>query len=106
LENKEALEKGLGSIYHQESNDVDYALYLLQPQQKIIWQMLEESIGYDIPNIVSFSEIDEMKHSILNDQFIDRKYEDISSNKYVTLSKIQEFISVESQYIKNLLYPR
>ncbi|WMM23956.1 zinc dependent phospholipase C family protein [Tissierella sp. MB52-C2] len=106
LENKEALEKGLGSIYHQESNDVDYALYLLQPQQKIIWQMLEESIGYDIPNIVSLSEIDKMKHSILNDQFIDRKYEDMSSNKYVTLSKIQEFISVESQYIKKLLYSR
>ncbi|MBU5313817.1 zinc dependent phospholipase C family protein [Tissierella carlieri] len=104
LENKEDLEKGMGSIYHQESNDVDYALYLLQPQQKIIWEMLEGAIGYDIPNVVGLNEINEMKHSILHRQFRNREYVGMSSNKYVTLSNMQKFISVESQYIRKLLY--
>jgi hypothetical protein len=45
-----------------------------------------------------------MKHNILYDQFSDRESVDVSLNKYVTLSHIQELISEESQYIKNLLY--
>jgi hypothetical protein len=104
LENKEALEKGMGSIYHQESNNVDYALYLLQPQQKIIWEILKDANGYDIQNVVDLREINEMKDTILRSQFIDREDVDMSSNKYVTLSNMQKFISVESQYIRKLLY--
>ena len=104
LENKEALEKGMGSAYHQESTDIDYALYLLSPQQKVIWKMLEEATGYDISDIVTGDEIIKMKHDILYSRFLNRKYVDISSNKYVIFSHIQEFISVESQYIGNLLY--
>jgi len=104
LENKEALEKGMGSIYHQESYDIDYALYLLNPQQKLIWQLLEDATGYDIPNVVVGEEINKMKHDILHSQFLNRESVDVSLNKYVTLSCIQEFISVESRYIRNLLY--
>jgi len=103
LENKENLEKGMGSIYHEESYAMDYELYLLNPQQKVIWEMLEDAIGYDIPNVVVGDEINKMKHAILHSQFLDRESVDISMNKYVTLSCMQEFISVESQYIKNLL---
>lgn len=104
LENKETLEKGLGSVYHQESYDMDYVLYLLNPQQKVIWEMLEDAIGYDIPNAVVGHEINKMKHAVLHSQFLGRESVDVSLNKYVTLSCMQEFISVESQYIKNLLY--
>jgi len=104
LENREVLERGMGSVYHKESRNVDYELFLLQPQQKIIWEMLKNSIAYDIPNIVVGDEINQMKHSILHSQFIDRESVDVSFNNYVTLSNMQEFISVESQYIKKLLY--
>jgi hypothetical protein len=68
------------------------------------WGILEDSIGYDITGIVSADEINRMKHNILHGQFLDRESVNVSLNKYVTLSNIQEFISVESQYIKNLLY--
>ena len=66
--------------------------------------MLEGAIGYDIPNVVGLNEINEMKHSILHRQFRNREYVGMSSNKYVTLSNMQKFISVESQYIRKLLY--
>ncbi|MGF7059678.1 zinc dependent phospholipase C family protein [Brassicibacter mesophilus] len=104
LENREGLEKGIGSIYHEESYAMDYALYLLNFQQKEIWEILEDSIGYDIPNVVVADEINKMKHSILYSQFLNREYVDVSFNKYVTLSNIREFITSESQYIKELLY--
>lgn len=104
LENRETLDKGLGSIYHEESYDIDYVLYLSNPKQKEIWEILEDAIGYDIPNVVVADEINKMKHSILHSQFLNREYADVSLNKYVTLSNIQEFIISESQYIKNLLY--
>lgn len=104
LENKENLEKGMGSIYHEESYAMDYTLYLLNPNQKKIWEMLENATGYDIPNVVCGDEINKMKQDILYSQFLNRESVDVSSNKYVTLYGIQEFISVESKYIKNLLY--
>lgn len=104
LENKEDLEKGMGSIYHQESYDIDYALYLSNPQQKVIWEMLQDATGYDIPNVVIGDEIEKMKQDLLHRQFSNRKSVDLSSNKYVRLPAMQEFINVESVYIRNLLY--
>lgn len=104
LENREALEKGMGNIYQKESFAMDYAQYLLNPHQKIILEMLENSTGYDISNVIGRDEINKMKHDILHNKFLNRESADISLNKYVTLSCIQEFISVESQYIKNLLF--
>lgn len=103
-ESREELERGLGSSYHQESYHMDYALYLLNPQRKLIWEMLEESTGYDIPEVVGAEEINKMKDHILHGQFLNRAAADVSLNKYVTFSRIQEFISEESQYIKKLLY--
>lgn len=68
------------------------------------WKILEDSIGFDIPGIVSADEINRMKHDVLYGQFSNRKSVDLSFNKYVTLARTQEFISQESQYIKSLLY--
>lgn len=104
LENKESFKNGTGSIYHQESYDMDYVLYLLNPQQEVMWEMLEEANVYDIPGVACGDEINKMKQNILHGQFLDREPIDVSLNKYVTLSLIQEFISEESQYIKNILY--
>ena len=104
FENIEQLKNGMGSKYHEESYAMDYTLYLSSSHQKEIWEILEDSIGYNIPGIASADEINKMKHEILNGQFSDRESADVSLNKFVTLSHIQEFISEESQYIKNLLY--
>lgn len=104
LENKEDLENGLGSIYHKESSDMDYELYLRSPHQKIIFEMIEDATGYDIPDVVRKDEINKMKDTILNSQYLSKKSVDVSCNKYVTLPCMEEFISVESQYIRNLLY--
>lgn len=102
-ENKEALEVGMGSIYHKESHDIDYELYLLNPKQKEIWKLLSDSLGYDIPNVVVQDEISKMKHELFH-QYINRATSDLTLNKYVTLSRIQDFICTESQYIRNLVF--
>lgn len=104
VQNKEILEKGMGSIYHKESYDMDYVLYLQNPHKKEIWEMLKNATGYDIPNIVVGNEINKMKDDILNSEFLNREPADISLNRYVTLTCIQDFISVETQHIKNILY--
>jgi hypothetical protein len=106
LENTEQFKKGMSTKYHEDSYAIDYALYLSSPYQKEIWEILEDSIGYDITGIVSADEINKMKHDILYGKYLDREAIDVSLNKYVTLSHIQEFISEESQYIKNLLYKK
>lgn len=104
LGNKNALEKGAGSVYHQEAYAVDYSIYLLHPQHTEIWEMLENASGYDIPNVVVGNEINKMKDSIIHTQFINREVGDLSLNKYATLPGMQKFISEESQYIKKILY--
>jgi len=104
-ENKDALEKGMGSIYHQESFNIDYELYLINPQrQRHIWELLKGAAGYDIENIIGSREIDKMKQHILNSRFSSREASDVSSNKYVTIPGTLEFISSESNYIRDLLY--
>ncbi|WP_105616357.1 zinc dependent phospholipase C family protein [Vallitalea okinawensis] len=103
--NKEKLKNGMGSLYHQESFAIDYELYLF-PNREIMWSMLKESTAYDIPGFVNSHEVNEMKQSLLNDQFTDRETIDVTHNKYVTLLNIQEFISEESLYIKNILYSK
>ncbi len=66
--------------------------------------MLENSTAFDVLNIVKEVEINQMKQSILQDQFANRESEDVSMNQYVTLSNIQNFIRTESVYIKNILF--
>ncbi|MCG8484460.1 MAG: zinc dependent phospholipase C family protein [Clostridia bacterium] len=100
---KDKMEKGIGSMYHQESYAIDYKLYL-HPLRKVIWKMLENSNAFDISNIVKEVEINQMKQSILQEQFENRESVDISTNQYVTLSNIQKFIKEESEYIRNILY--
>lgn len=104
LENIEALENGAGSIYHQESYAIDYELYKLCPQRKIIWDMLESATGYDVANVVKGNEVDKMKDSVLHSQYMDRESADMSMNKYVTVSGMLRFISLESEYISKVLY--
>jgi len=105
-ENSDALKNEMGtSLCHKEANDVDYSLYLMQPEQKKIWNLLEKSSGYDIPGVVIKDETDKMKHSIMHKQFKNRQEADVSSNKYVSLISMKEFIEEESKYIKQLLYP-
>ncbi|WP_273321072.1 zinc dependent phospholipase C family protein [Vallitalea guaymasensis] len=100
---KNNLEKGVCSIYHQESYAIDYELYLL-PQRKVIWTMLEDATAFDIPDIVRAVEINQMKQSLIKEQFENRESIDISTNEYVTLSVMQKFIDEESKYIKIMLY--
>lgn len=103
-ENKEAIEKGLGSAYHKESYEIDNALYLVNSGQKEIWSMLDGAKGYTIVNVVASDDIEKMKYDLLYNQYKNEKPVDISLNKYVTLSTIQKFISLEAQYIEKLLF--
>lgn len=104
LANGGTVEKVYDGQYHQESYAVDYELYLMHPHKKEIWQMLDEAAYYDIPNVVVGNEIEKMKDSILHEQFNNRESADLSSYKYATLSGMKEFIEIESQYIKKLLF--
>jgi hypothetical protein len=104
LSNKDDLEKGVGKAYGKELYAIDYELYLLHPQQAVIWEMLESAVGYDVSNVAVGSEIDKMKKSIIHNQFIGRESSEVLANKYIMLENIQEFISEESIYIKKVLY--
>ncbi|QUH30346.1 hypothetical protein [Vallitalea guaymasensis] len=66
--------------------------------------MLEDATAFDIPDIVRAVEINQMKQSLIKEQFENRESIDISTNEYVTLSGMQKFIDEESKYIKNMLY--
>lgn len=103
IENEIALKNGAGSIYHQESRAIDYEIYLSCSQQAEIWSMLEKAASFDIPDIISASEIDKMREDILYCQYQGRETSDTSLNKYVSLDIAQSFIADESQYIKELL---
>lgn len=98
------MEKGAGSVYHKESYAVDYELYKLCPQRKIIWDMLEIATGQDVANVAKDNEIDKMKDSVLHDQYMNRESVDLSTNKYVTVPGMLNFISQVSEYISNVLY--
>ena len=102
--NKDELEKGYGSMYHKEAAAVDHALYLLHPHKTEIRYMLENAVGFDIENVVVGNEINKIKDHLLYNQFNDSESEDLSSNKFVTLSNMQEFIITEARYIKGTLY--
>lgn len=97
-------EKGDDNDHHKEAYAVDNALYLLHQERETIMQILKNAVGYDIENIVVGKEIEKMKSHIFNGQFDCMKSTDLSSNKYVTLSIMQEFISTESEYIKEILF--
>ena len=103
-ENIQALESGMGSIYHKESYDLDYALYDENPNKKIIWEMLEDAESYHIANIIDEDAINKMKDNLLHVQFLPRESVDVSCNKYATISRMQDFISEESIYIKSILF--
>lgn len=104
IENKDFLESGAGNVYGQELYNLDNKLYLMHPHKEIIWDLLINASGYNIKNVVFDGEINKMKDSILNDQFSNRDYKDISRNKFVTLHRIQEFIITVSDNIRNLMY--
>lgn len=100
-----SLENIYGSTYHKEAFEVDQALYKFHPQKEVMWQMLRESISFDIPNVVIGKETDKLKDNILNAQYKDKEISDLSNYKFVTVNGMEEFIRVESKYIKNILYP-
>ena len=102
--NSDESQKGNFNIFGQEGYTVDQILYLLNPNQTKIWETLENAVGFDIVNVVVGNEIDKIKNHILNIQFNDIEPTDLSSYKYVTLASMEEFISTESQYIKEILY--
>lgn len=102
--NKEELAKGHGNMYYKEAAAVDHVLYLLHPHQAEIRHMLENATGFDLENVVAGSEINKMKDHLLYNQFNDSEAENLSSNRFATLPKMQEFILTEAQYIKGVLY--
>lgn len=93
---------GIGKKYHQESNDIDYELYL-KSSKETIFDLIKCGRSFDILDVVLSTEIDQMRNEILHERFSERENIDTHLNEYVTLPIIEKFILEESDYIFNLL---
>ncbi|MBN2794661.1 MAG: zinc dependent phospholipase C family protein [Clostridia bacterium] len=93
---------GIWKKYHEESNVVDYHLYLAS--NKYLFDLLEMSEGSSLMNLVTKEEIQQLKDDLLNIRFKDRIKEDLSKHEYVHLNEMEKFISEEALYIYKLLF--
>jgi hypothetical protein len=78
-------------VYHTESALVDYQLYKDSSYQKEIMLLLEEGTAYDIPGVVRKCDIEVQREYLLNEEFNNPR-EDISVQRYCTLSELKVFM--------------
>ncbi len=103
LENREALDQGLGSAYHRENYDLDYAQYMACRRREEIWALLEAAVPYDVPGAVTADEIRQMRRQILHRQYADRQAADVSRHRHATAERFRAFVEEEAAYIGNIL---
>lgn len=107
LEYPNELIKGYGGLYHQESAKVDVELALRKDNKESFWVFLEKAESISLNDIVSEEEIEKQKENILYNWYKDKKHQDTSSNKVVTIESTINFIEGAVNFIlsktKNLM---
>ncbi len=91
-------------LYHKEFYGVDYAMYLNYKNTEEIWALLEKSNSYSLYEVAHKKEVEEIKTSILHEQFNNRSEEDISKNIWVTLDCFNKFVEDTTEYLTELLF--
>lgn len=101
--NQVVLDHGGGSLYHQESDKVDYGFYESFPYRKEICRLIEMADGLDLEPIIIGDEVNAMKAHFLNERYRNRQLMDTSGNRYVLVEAMESFIREESLTIKELI---
>lgn len=93
------LEKGYGSLYHEESNKIDIEFALTYKNRDYFWQNLKKSRSIDLLNMIYATEIDQQKVNILDLWYKDKIRQYISENKFMTYEKTMDFIKNATDFI-------
>ncbi|ANW98940.1 hypothetical protein CSTERTH_07845 [Thermoclostridium stercorarium subsp. thermolacticum DSM 2910] len=99
LKYPEEFAKGYGGLYHQESEKVDIELGLREENRNDFWVHLEKAEPIDLDNIVSAEEIAKHKENILHNWYKNKKHQDLSENKLVTVESTMKFIKDATDFI-------
>jgi hypothetical protein len=92
-----------GNLPHQESNKVDIELALVHEKRKFYWLNIKQSTGVDLADIIYAAEIEKQKDNILNRWYKDKKHQDLTANKVVTIESISEFIKDAVSFVVPVL---
>lgn len=104
--NQVVLDHGGGSLYHQESDKVDYEFYESFPHRKEIWRLIEIASGQDVKSVLMGDEVNAWKTYSLHERFKNRQLMDTSTNRYVLVEAMESFIREESVTIQELILGR
>lgn len=80
-ENKELLQQGVASQYHSESSDIDLELFHMLAERPYIWEQLAKAKACDVGQVITASEIEEMKDIFLSERYQNRVRDDIAKNQ-------------------------
>ena len=101
---EQELGRELGSVLHKELAAINLQLYQTLPERDAIWELLKQSQCVDLCGVADSLDIENMKASILCDQFSDREACDVSTNRCITMKDVTDFIANESEYIREQLF--
>ena len=80
-ENKESLQQGVASQYHSESANIDLELFHTFEDRCYIWEQGARSKAFDVGQVITACEIDEMKGIFLSERYENRVRGDITNNE-------------------------
>ena len=92
------LDKGYGSLYHNENNLIDIHLALTHEKIGMFWRYLTESRGVDLPDYIYAAEIEAQKDKILNIWYRGKELPDLSSNTFITYDVVMDLIEKATDY--------
>ena len=93
------IEKGIVDLMLRETNMVDIELALTHEKRDIFWANIRQSAGVDLAGIIYAAEIEKQKDNILNIWYADKEWQDLTSNKIVTIDSITNFIKNAIDFI-------
>jgi len=93
------IEKGIVDLMLRETNMVDIELALTHEKRDIFWANIRQSAGIDLADIIYAAEIEKQKDNILNIWYADKEWQDLTSNKIVTIDSITNFIKNAVDFI-------
>ena len=104
LKYADELKKGFGNLHHQENYKLDIELALTFEGRNDFWLHLANSTSIDLPPIITATEIDKHKDSILYSWYKDKERQDLSSNKIRTYESEMDFIKNATDFVEPIFH--
>lgn len=91
------------SPMHNECAKIDRIIYEDYKFNNTLWQNLNDSTSFDIPNVIYTDEIDKIKNNLLYIQYTNIENVNCEYNKYITLKETHDFIDTARDEILNII---